>query len=421
MSELIYWLWLSSLTMMRPKVKNRLIERFGDARSVYYASSADIESVAGINESERKMVAERSLDYAREIGDKCAEDGIGIITIKDAAYPHRLTNIYDPPILIYVRGKFPRIDEELGVAVVGTRKASAYGIKMATRMGYEITKHGGLVVSGLTEGVDSAAARGALLAGGSCVGVLGNAIDSKYSESLARDVQTVGAVISEYPPELGRFYRNFRARNRVTAGLAVATLVVEAPAKSGALLFASEATEQGKEVYAVLSAADSVTAEGSNRLIMDGARPVLHGSDIIKDFAAIFPDKVREAEGESAKMPQDREAFAVSEGMKSVESKSKATKKKGKPGADFVKLREPVTNKPNDKCEDRACIPSEEVLSKLSERQKAIVLLLGTGSMHVDEIISKSGYKTATILAELTLLQVKGIVKQEPGKLFSIR
>lgn len=166
------------------------------------------------------------------------------------------------------------MDEKAAIAVVGTRRASPYGLKMAARMGYEITRCGGLVISGLTAGVDVTAAQGALMAGGSCIGVLGSPIDDTgWGGAVARDVAEVGAVISEYPPGAGRHPAGFRARNRITAGLSVAAVVVEAPRRSGALLFADEAASQGKEVFAVPANADCENAAGGLALIMDGAVP----------------------------------------------------------------------------------------------------------------------------------------------------
>lgn len=166
MSELKYWLWLSSLVWLRPRAKVLLINALGGARETYFAAESELKELDFLSEREVAMLSDKSLESAKKIADACESAGISILTLRDAAYPRRLAGIYDPPAVLYVRGRLPAVDELAAVAVVGTRKATPYGLKMATRLGYELTRCGGLVVSGLTAGVDSAAARGALMAGG---------------------------------------------------------------------------------------------------------------------------------------------------------------------------------------------------------------------------------------------------------------
>ena len=275
MSDLRYWVWLSNKPV-RSRVKNLLLKRLGGPRDIYFAGAGALERLEFLNDEERGALAVKSLSDADRILGRCEEENISVLTLQDAAYPQRLAEIYDPPAVLYLRGKLPPVDDLCGVAVVGTRNATTYGLKMAQQMGYGLCKCGGMVVSGLTRGVDAEAAYGAVMAGGRCVGVLGAAIDDERAFGrLAYDVTATGAVVSEYPP--GAEFRSFhyRERNRITSGLAVATLVVEAPAKSGALLFADEALEQGREVFVVPANADAAHAAGSNRLLMEGAQPAL--------------------------------------------------------------------------------------------------------------------------------------------------
>ena len=150
MSELNYWVWLSSLGNIRSRSKKLLLERLGGAMEVYFARSADYDRLDFLTDDERDALAVKDLDAAKRIVRLCAEREIGILTLRDAAYPLRLAETYDPPLVLYVRGTLPAVDELCAVAVVGTRNASPYGIKMAQRMGYGIAKCGGLVVSGLT-------------------------------------------------------------------------------------------------------------------------------------------------------------------------------------------------------------------------------------------------------------------------------
>ena len=310
--------------------------------------------------------------------------------------------------MLYVRGRLPVVDEKAAVAVVGTRRASPYGIKMAARLGYELTRCGGLVVSGLTVGVDVTAAQGALMAGGSCIGVLGSPIDDEsWGGETARDVAAAGAVISEYPPGAKRHPAFFRARNRITAGLCVAAVVVEAPKRSGALLFADEALSQGKEVFAVPANADAENAAGGLALIKEGAQPVTGGWDVLSGFAGRFKD-LRDP-GAARKLPADCErtlsAYAA-ENAPEPEEREDATP--------------PLVQKDVDKPQGVEYIDLRKQLEGLTEAQLAIVTALERPSTHIDDVIDKTGLPAQEVLSELTMLQIAGLVSQEPGKRFTL-
>ena len=419
MSELKYWVWLASLKNVRSRSKKLLLEQLGGAREVYFARTGDYDRLDFLRDDEREALVNKDADYAKRVIDTCSRRDIAIITLRDAAYPLRLAEIYDPPLVLYVRGKLPPLDDICAVAVVGTRGASPYGLKMAQRMGYGIAKCGGAVVSGLTRGVDAAAARGALLAGGRCIGVLGTAIDTEYpTESIANDVAVFGALVSEYAPGTHTSPHLFRQRNRITSGLSAAALVVEAPAKSGALLFADEALNQGREVFAVPANADSVNAEGSNRLLMEGAHPAVDAWDILGEFAERFPNLSEN--GMYSRLP----AELVEEGIRTAEKtgvpdsdenrtsrKQKAKKAPGKP----VEKKKDI-----DKPEPEEYIDLVKQLEGLSTEQLAIVSAITGPHTHVDDIIERTGLPSALVLSELTMLRIKGCVIDEPGKRFSL-
>lgn len=413
MSELKYWLWLSSLTGVRPRVKNLILEHYGSPREAYFAPSGEYRTLGGIEERELAALENKKTDAALQIMDACLDGSVDILTLQDAAYPRRLAAVFDPPTVLYVRGRLPAMDEEAAIAIVGTRGATPYGIKMAIRMGYELTKCGGLLVSGLTLGIDAAGARGALLAGGACVGVLGTAIDRELN-SLERDVAAVGAIVSEYPPGADAYPSNFRARNRITAGLSVGVVVVEAPAKSGALLFADEATSQGKEIFVVPSNADSQTGAGSNALLKDGAKPVTAGTDVLCEFTARFPDKLREKPPKNITIPTEQESVEPPPSERKKRVTSPET------GEGFAILRRPNDKKGIDKQKSLSYIDLKNQLEGLSEAQLAIVSAMNTPSIHVDDLIERSGLSAAAVLSELTLLQIMGFVTQEKGKRFTL-
>ena len=413
-SEIKYWLWLSSVSGIRPRIKTLLLGHYGGPREVYFAPRGEYASLGGIEAAECRALEDKDLDAVMRVIDRCAGKNIGMVTLQDAAYPRRLAGIYDPPAVLFFRGRLPAVDEEAAVAIVGTRKATPYGVKMATRLGYEISKCGGIVVSGLTAGIDAAGARGALLAGGSCIGVLGSAIDDEYGGSLARDVEAVGAIVSEYPPGAQTLASNFRARNRVTAGLSVAAVVVEAPQKSGALLFADEAAEQGKEIYSVPANADSVVGAGSNALLKEGARPVTCGWDVLCEFAGRFPERLRDPGTRKPVMPEDQEQDVSARGGPEKEENGRET------GEGFAKLREPARKKVIDKQNDVSYIDLKKQLETLTQTQLGIISVMDGSNMHVDDIIELTGLPAATVLAELTMLQITGFVTQSGGKRFTL-
>ncbi len=405
MSELRYWIWLSAIEGVRPKAKALLIEHYTSPRAVYFAAKGGYAELGGLTDREITALENKNLDPAQRILEQCQEKDINVITLQDAAYPRRLAAIYDPPVVLYVRGRLPSLDDAAAISIVGTRKATPYGIKMATSLGYEITKCGGLIVSGLTAGIDAAAAKGALRAGGSCIGVLGSAIDSDWGAALTRDVEKVGAVLSEYPPGAQGFSSYYRARNRVTAGLSVATVVAEAPQRSGALLFADEAISQGKEVFVVPANADSSMAAGSNALLKDGALPVTCGWDVLSHFDSLFPGKVSELGFHGLQLQQDEPDFE---------------QKSTKIIASFKRIRERRPKKVVDKPVSVEYIDLQKQLEGLSEAQLKIVSAMSEPDVHVDDIIERCGLTAAEVLSELTMLQIGGYIRQSPGKRFSL-
>ena len=403
MSELQHWVWLSERLAVRPKRKLELLDAFGDVRQVYFALEDDYRAMLpGLTPSELRDLADKDLTGANCALEKLEMNYLSMITIRDAAYPERLRQIYDPPVVLYLRGRMPRLDDRASVAVVGTRKASIYGLQMADRLGREIVACGGILVSGLTDGIDAETARGALREDGVCIGVLGGPIDAPFAKYLQRDVARLGAVVSEFAPgsKIGKV--GFRMRNRVTAGLSIAAVVVEAPERSGALLFASDALEQNREVCAVPGSVLSVNSEGTNQLLKEGARPITCGWDVLEEYQPLFPDTLKQ------KKP----------GSETVQKKPADPPRET--GEGFYKLREPIRQKEIDKEKAPAYIDLQQQLEGLSEQQLKIIAAISEPHRHVDDIIRDCGLPAPTVLSELTMMQIQGFVKQEPGKRFSL-
>ena len=264
-----YWLWLSSCAVS-PRAKAALLDRFGDAEGAFLAPAGAFSRLEGVSGQEAETLEKRDLRGAGEIAEACRRQGLRILTLQDAAYPVRLRNIFAPPVVLYVRGELPPLDLSVAIAVVGTRRASSYGLKMARDLAFQMA----------ASGIDAEAAQGALLAGGRVIGVLGTPHEEARGE-LARSVAARGALLSEYPPGTARMRSFFRDRNRITAGLSVGVLAVEAPEKSGTRLFVEEALGQGREVFAVPGNADAESSAGTLAMLKEGAKLATCGWDVL--------------------------------------------------------------------------------------------------------------------------------------------
>ncbi len=282
--ELKYWIALSKVSGIGPARFAGLLEKFGDAEKAWGASRIELQS-AGLPVKPLNALLElrKSLDVDAEL-EHITQAGYSVLTWADEGYPDRLREIPAPPPLLYAWGELAPADR-WAVAVVGTRRMSAYGRSVAEELTRELAAQGITVVSGLARGVDGTAHRAALEAGGRTLAVLGSGLDVLYPpehRGLAEAIAECGAVLSDYPlgtePEPG----NFPPRNRIISGLSLAVLVIEGGANSGALITANFAAEQGRDVFAVPGNINVPTSEGTNRLIRDGAHPLLGAQDVLE-------------------------------------------------------------------------------------------------------------------------------------------
>ena len=399
MSALKYWIWLSNISGIGSVTAALLIRHFGSPEKVYMAQEREYRQVEGIRTPDIAKLASKNVDETNSILASCAEMGIRILTIQDAEYPDRLRNIYDPPIVLYVRGKLPLIDEEAVVGVVGTRNCTPYGIGAAENIGYELSRHGLVVSTGLARGIDSAVTLGALRAGGRVIGVIGSGPDIVYppgNEALFEDVVSTGVILSEYPPGTPAHKTHFPARNRIISGISLGVAVVEAPMRSGALITASRALEQGRDVFTLPGNIDARSCEGSNALLREGAIPILSADDIISEYAELFPDKInlvleRPATDEDT---GGREQTAVNYGNAAAGNRGN-------------------TKKEIDNILTVEYIDLDKILSKLSGDEKAVAQVIGNEAQHIDDIIVKSALSAQRVLSALTMLEISAFVSRE--------
>lgn len=411
---LIHWIWLATRPGVSDRQKVALLQALRDPEDVYFGEKTAYSQVEGLSQDALEALADKNLTGAQEILDRCVEKDIQICTFHDAAYPTRLKNIADPPIVLYYKGHLAALDSCPVIGVVGTRKASVYGLTSASRMGYQIAKCGGIVVSGLALGIDGNAMKGAMTAGGTVVGVLGCGVDVVYPpthKSLYLDTERCGCLLSEFPPETPPISWNFPKRNRIISGISNGVLVVEAPRKSGALITARQALEQGRDVFVVPGNIDVPTFEGSNHLLREGAIAVSSGWDVVGEYEALYPGKVRLCTGEEETLIQpDREEAPMAQvAQKSATPRVKSHQKKEK------------TKKVVDNGENAPYSDQKDPFASLNEEEKKLLAPLKGGECQVDQLIAESGLPTGKVLSMLTMLQIRGIVKLLPGKRVALK
>jgi DNA processing protein len=365
-----YWLALKSIAGIGNVVFLTLLDHLGTLEAVFSASAASLQAIPGITKKAAAGIAAFN-DWNIINKDLAAleKTGINIITLQDSLYPPKLLEIYDRPPFLYVKGSLNK--DDIDIAIVGSRLASTYGKYTTERISRELALRGVTVVSGMARGIDSAAHQGALTARGRTIAVLGTGLDIIYppeNKKLFAAIGENGALVSEYPPGTPPLASNFPARNRIISGMSYGVVVVEAGEKSGSLITARLALEQGREVFAVPGTIDSAGSRGTNKLIKQGAKLIENTDDILEEI-----------------LPQ-LEKTKILEIMPDSGKDTKARKK-------------------ND---------------DLNEIDRQIIALLSDNRLHIDELIITTGLAPGDILSSLMKLELNGIVHQHPGKLFSL-
>ncbi|MCL2747114.1 MAG: DNA-processing protein DprA [Oscillospiraceae bacterium] len=405
MSALKYWIWLSSLRQVGPVAVFSLIDAYGTPENVYFAGNAELQAFLGRQTGRpSEGLFSRNLDTAERILEQCDILSLRVMTMQDADYPERLKNIHAPPSVLYIKGRLPTMDEEAALAIVGARKATPYGIQAAGRLSFSLAGSGMLIVSGLAAGIDAAAHAAALRAGAPTVAVLGCGADVPYpasNRSLYEDVSSAGALVSEYPPGTRPLGGHFPMRNRIISGLTLGTMVVEAGEKSGALITAHHALEQGRDVFAVPGNIDAPGSVGTNRLLKEGAQMVTEPQDVLREYVALYPHRITQPQTPSMPPP------ALSGNPMPDVSESNA------PDAPTPGMPTPGTTAP--------WVPMSGITGSIEDNRdlspegKTIIEALADKDCHVDELVGRVGLPAFRVLRELTLLELNDAVHALPG------
>ena len=305
--ELIHTLRLSLISGVGPRTRRALLDRFGSSEAVLNAAPSQLRDVEGVGPKlVEKIVAARQQSDAEDEIARCRDLGVTILADDEPDYPPLLRQIPDPPAVLFLRGQL-RPQDQAAIAIVGTRHATHYGIRQAERLAASLAQAGLTIVSGLARGIDAAVHRGALVAGGRTLAVLGSGVLNVYPpehEELAAAVVGRGALISEAPPLAAPHSGVFPQRNRIISGLSLGVIVVEADHRSGALITARQANEQGREVFAVPGRVDDRTSHGCHRLIRDGAKLVESADDVLEELGPMFQPAVRD-DGRTLRAPAE--------------------------------------------------------------------------------------------------------------------
>lgn len=355
-------IWLNSINIGNHNI-TKLIEEFPNLIDVWYSKKEKLESINRFNYPIiNKIIKNRNIDYVNNLSETLESQNIKTITILDKNYPSNILYIDDRPNVIYMKGDILN-EDNLAIAIVGSRKSTSYGKWAAEKFCKELVEMGITIISGLANGIDTIAHRTALENGGRTIAVLGTGIDKVYplkNKGLYKEITKSGAVITEFPLNTDPFAYNFPQRNRIISGLSLGIIVVEAQEKSGSLITATHASNQGRDVFAVPGNINSLFSKGTNKLIKDGVRPLLEVEDILEEIY-----ELRELKNQ-----------------KIVKTKINSD--------DFSEIEIRIIN----------CIKEHPI--------------------HCDEIAYKTEINISELNSILTILELKGIVKELAGSIFTI-
>lgn len=434
MSDIRYSVWLSLAAIPGTKSLCQLIEAFDGDTDAIYRSTHDDFVAKGANEVLATRLCDKDLTEALKIIDFCQKRDVFLLPYDSPNYPKRLRRIPDFPVLLYGRGALPTIDNEVAIATVGTRRYTEYGQQNAYVISRDMARAGAVVVSGMASGIDTFCHRGALDALGYTIAVLGCGIDVVYPKSnrdLMEEIAQNGTVLTEYPPHTEPAGYHFPKRNRIISALSLGTLVIEADEKSGAMITARLALEQGRDLFSLPGNIGESTSLGTNRLIKEGARMVTGALDILNEYESLFPTKIH-SERLIFKSISRRIAPTPTKQIATSITPIKNDRPRSENGVYRIDDGTPVVNeqiptakarksKPvkqaQESCDTPVTTPSLIPADLKPEEKRVLEVLPRTGGATPDEI-SRNGIPVAEVLVALTMLEIRQLVKSLPGGLY---
>lgn len=395
----VYWIWLALALGEGARIKE-IIDDFGSAKQLYDSNIMEWRMSSALVPKQVNKLEAAGIEAAEKIISVCKSNNWQIICYEDERYPKRLKQIDNPPAVLYVDGELPDVDNHVLIGIVGTRKASDYALKSADVMSRGICQGGAVVVSGGALGVDTAAHNGAIISGGKTIAVLGCGLGTNYlmeNKPLRDAIKHNGALVTEFPPFSKASKYTFPLRNRIISGLSLGILVVEAGVKSGSLITANHALEQGRDVYAVPCSILESNFTGTNKLISDGAFVALNPVDLLYPYAEEY-GLALDAVKSSVEIVNETK-------IKSVNATSDST------NISFENVAQTRAKREKNR----------KVSSSLSGNSKTVYNILTDEFMHIDIITQRSGLTANAALSALTVLEVAELVDCVGGKRYKLR
>ena len=396
-----YWIWMQNALGAGARV-SEILAYFETPEELYLAGSDEWRLSGLFTEKKIEALKSSTPSQTAHIFNECKSCGYTIITPDSNLYPERLRALSDMPLVLYGVGDCSVLSDALSIGIVGTRNASNYGIETAQKLSYALAKGGATIVSGGALGVDSEAHAGAMLAKGRTLAFLGCGLSYDYLKEnapLRRAITKYGAVVSEYAPHIAPSKRSFPIRNRLISGVSLGVIVIEAGLKSGSLITANRALEQGKDVFAVPGDIIRSSFDGANHLIKNGAKPVFSAEDVLSEYDYRYGEYIK------------NEYLDIS--LNEIEYVDYRKKKKSTNTVTEVKA-EKVALK------TEALVKERIEPADVSEEALAVYKVLNEEPLHIDDIIRATGMKMNIALSALTELELEGIVEQVAGKKYKL-
>lgn len=394
MSDRIYWIWLQQTLGISSSIKtDEIFSYFGSAKALYYAGENEWRLSGVFTPKQVSKLLNQDLTRAKNIFETCVKNNWQMVTPNDGEYPSLLFKLPNFPMVLYYSGDLDCLKNKISIAVVGTREPTVNSSRAARALSASLTRSGALVVSGGALGIDAMAHQGALDAGGKTVAVLGCGLDCSYpvaNVALRRQIEKNGVLVTEYPPGTQATARNFPIRNRIISGLSYGTVVIEAGERSGSLITANYALEQGREVFAVPGEIIFSCFTGTNKLIRDGAKPVFNAYDVLCGYLITHPELLDLTKIETELNVTESPSYQVEEG--------KPSKKK---------VEEKAQRKPEPE--------------GLSENARKIYRAFESCEMQMEDLIIKTDLGVSAFACAMTELELFDLVELRAGKNYKLK
>lgn len=372
---------------------SRVLDRFETPENVYVATYEQLSKI--ISKGEVEKIMQKDFARADEILEDCFNKEIEVFCINDSKYPDLLRNINNPPLVLYMKGRMPDLDHKASITIIGTREATIYGQMVTKKLSYALALEGLIIVSGMARGIDSIANKAAIVAKTPTIAVLGCSVDYCYPQEnrhLMDDIIAVGAVISEFPPTTKPHPANFPRRNRIMSGISRGVLVVEAPKKSGTLITAGYALEQGRDIFAIPGNIDNKNSAGCNELIKIGAKMVTSAHDVVCEYCDMTNNELSDDD-----LKNTLNVYIVEPKQRPYKNPNKRAKTQKQ------ETKIPLSDDINPIISIKR--------SDMSDDESKIYDIIADGTEMIDEIIEKSKFQASQAMIHITMLEINGDIE----------